>query len=164
MRGAGPNDQLPRGRRRLGPGGPALARAALQQLGIRQAYPGAVLFGARILRPIVDAFRTEFPAVQLRYRLLNRQVSLMEEAIDVALRLAQLADSGLIATRVGNVRCVISAAPRYLDEHRAGVTKAAVWRWQVDRMPFIRVRPEPPSKPDAALRFEPQGRTHRPAR
>jgi hypothetical protein len=35
---------------------------------------------------------------------------------------------GLIAIRIGNVRRVISAVPRYLDERRAGVAKAAVWR------------------------------------
>ena len=35
---------------------------------------------------------------------------------------------GLIATRIGDYRRVISAVPRYLDERRAGVAKAAVWR------------------------------------
>lgn len=53
-----------------------------------------VLFGARILGPIVDAFLTQFPTVQIRYLLLDRQVNLMEEGIDVALRIGQLADSG----------------------------------------------------------------------
>jgi len=73
-----------------------------------------VLFGTRILGPILDAFLSEYPAVQIRYLLLDRQVSLTEEGIDVALRIAQLADSGLIATRVGEVRRVVAAAPRYL--------------------------------------------------
>jgi len=35
---------------------------------------------------------------------------------------------GLIATRIGNVRRVVAAVPRYLDERRARVAKAAVWR------------------------------------
>jgi DNA-binding transcriptional LysR family regulator len=73
-----------------------------------------VLFGTRILRPVVDAFLIEYPAVQIRYLLLDRQVSLAEESIDVALRIAQLTDSGLIASRVGEVRRVVAAAPRYL--------------------------------------------------
>ncbi len=73
-----------------------------------------MLFGTRILRPILDAFLVEYPAVQARYLLLDRQVSLTEEGIDVALRIAHLADSGLIATRVGEVRRVVVAAPDYL--------------------------------------------------
>jgi DNA-binding transcriptional LysR family regulator len=71
-----------------------------------------VLFGTRILRPVVDAFLIEYPAVQIRYLLLDRQASLAEEGIDVALRIAQLTDSGLIASRVGEVRRVVAAAPR----------------------------------------------------
>ena len=73
-----------------------------------------VLFGTRILRPVLDAFLAQYPAVQARYLLLDRPVSLTEEGIDVALRIAHLTDSSLIATRVGEVRRVVAAAPDYL--------------------------------------------------
>ncbi len=98
-----------------------LEEANLAAIGTRGAACGLltvtapVLFGTRILGPVVDAFLAEFPAVQIRYLLLDRQVGLMEEGIDVALRIAQLADSGLIAIRVGDVRRVVAAAPRYLE-------------------------------------------------
>lgn len=78
-----------------------------------------VLFGTRILRPVIDAFLAECPDVQVRYLMLDRQVNLSEEDIDVALRIAQLPDSGLIATRVGQVRRVVAAAPHYLTGRSA---------------------------------------------
>jgi DNA-binding transcriptional LysR family regulator len=73
-----------------------------------------VMFGTRILRPILDDFLAEQPAVQARYLLIDRVVNLADEGIDVALRIAHLPDSGLIATRVGDVRRVVAAAPAYL--------------------------------------------------
>jgi DNA-binding transcriptional LysR family regulator len=44
----------------------------------------------------------------------NRIVNLIEEGIDVGVRIGHLADSGLTATRVGSVRRVVCAAPSYL--------------------------------------------------
>ncbi len=73
-----------------------------------------VMFGTRILRPVVDDFLASQPAVQARYLLIDRVVNLAEEGVDVALRIAHLQDSGLIATRVGEVRRVVAAAPAYL--------------------------------------------------
>jgi len=73
-----------------------------------------VLFGTRMLRPIIDEFLEAFPAVQIRHLLLDRQVNLAEEGVDVALRIAHLPDSGLVAIKVGSVRRVIAASPSYL--------------------------------------------------
>ncbi|EPX55941.1 Transcriptional regulator, LysR family [Cystobacter fuscus DSM 2262] len=71
--------------------------------------------GSRILRPILDAFLELQPAVRARLLLLDRTVSLMDEGIDVGLRIAHLPDSSLVATRVGEVRKVLCASPSYLD-------------------------------------------------
>ena len=76
-----------------------------------------VMAGDEILRPIVDAFLDEFPAVSVRLLLLDRPVNLIDEGIDLALRIAHLADSTLVAIRVGEVRRVVVAAPRYLAQH-----------------------------------------------
>src|SRR5579859_6860273 len=73
--------------------------------------------GEEILRPIIDAFLDEFPAVSVRLLLLDRPVNLIDEGIDLALRIAHLADSTLIAIRVGEVRRVVVASPRYLATH-----------------------------------------------
>ncbi|OJH41885.1 LysR family transcriptional regulator [Cystobacter ferrugineus] len=71
--------------------------------------------GSRILRPILDAFLEQQPAVKARLLLLDRTVSLVDEGIDVGLRIAHLPDSSLVATRVGEVRKVLCASPAYLD-------------------------------------------------
>jgi DNA-binding transcriptional LysR family regulator len=73
-----------------------------------------VMFGTRVLRPVLDAFLAKQRAVQARYLLIDRVVNLADEGIDVALRIAHLPDSGLIATRVGEVRRVVAASPAYL--------------------------------------------------
>ncbi|HEX6119531.1 MAG TPA: LysR family transcriptional regulator [Dongiaceae bacterium] len=75
---------------------------------------GPIVSGARILRPILDAYLDAHPAVTARLLLLDRKLNLVEEGIDVALRIGYLPDSSLIAIRVGEVRQVICAAPSYL--------------------------------------------------
>lgn len=74
--------------------------------------------GEDILRPILDDFLDAYPLVSARLLLLDRPVNLVEEGVDVALRVAQLPDSSLIATRVGgDVRRVVVASPDYLRSH-----------------------------------------------
>jgi DNA-binding transcriptional LysR family regulator len=63
---------------------------------------------------VVDAFLSEQPAVTAKLLMLDRRANLVEEGIDVALRIGHLPDSSLIAIRVGEVRHVICAAPAYL--------------------------------------------------
>jgi DNA-binding transcriptional LysR family regulator len=76
-----------------------------------------VLSGEMVLRPILDAFLDACPTVSARLLLLDRPVNLIDEGIDLALRIAQLADSSMVATRIGEVRRVVVAAPRYLAQH-----------------------------------------------
>lgn len=71
--------------------------------------------GEEILRPIVDSFLEAHPTVSVRLLLLDRRVSLVDEGVDVALRVGDLPDSSLVAVKVGGeVRRVICAAPAYL--------------------------------------------------
>lgn len=78
---------------------------------------GPIVSGARILRPIVDAYLDLHPAVKARLLILDRKLNLVEEGVDVALRIGHLPDSSLIATRIGEVRQVVCAAPSYLASH-----------------------------------------------
>jgi DNA-binding transcriptional LysR family regulator len=72
------------------------------------------VFGRRHLLPVALEFLADNPEITLRLFLADRQVNLVEEHIDVAVRIGHLEDSGLIATRVGSVERVICASPAYL--------------------------------------------------
>lgn len=76
-----------------------------------------VAAGEDIMRPILGAYMDAFPAVSVRLHLLDRPANLIDEGIDVALRIAHLADSSLVAVGVGQVRRVLAASPRYLAQH-----------------------------------------------
>jgi DNA-binding transcriptional LysR family regulator len=76
-----------------------------------------VITGEDVLRPVLDAFMDEHPTVSVRLYLLDRPVNLIDEGIDVALRIAHLADSSFVAIRLGEVRRVIAASPGYLARH-----------------------------------------------
>jgi DNA-binding transcriptional LysR family regulator len=100
-----------------------LEEAEIIAAGERAAPRGALSLtapipsGEMVLRPIIDAFLQQYPAVFVRLYLLDRMVNLIDEGIDVALRIAHLADSSLVAIRLGEVRLVIAAAPRYMALH-----------------------------------------------
>lgn len=72
------------------------------------------LFGRAALMPVVETFLAAHPGVGMRVLLLNRVVSLVEEGVDVAVRLAPLPASGLIAVKLGAMRRLLCAAPDYL--------------------------------------------------
>ena len=73
--------------------------------------------GELVLRPVLDAFLDAYPTVSARVTLMDRQVNLIEEGIDIALRIGHLEDSSMIAMRVGEVNRVVVASPRYLKQH-----------------------------------------------
>jgi DNA-binding transcriptional LysR family regulator len=78
-----------------------------------------IVFGRLHVLPIALAFMKAYPDVELRLALVDRIADLIDEGIDVALRIAHLADSSLIAARVGAVRLVTCAAPAYLKDNGA---------------------------------------------
>ncbi len=80
------------------------------QLGIT----APVMFGRMHVAPLLLDFLDRHPLVTARLLLLDRVVDLLEEGLDVALRIAHLPDSALHAVRVGAVRRVVCAAPGYL--------------------------------------------------
>jgi DNA-binding transcriptional LysR family regulator len=76
-----------------------------------------VAAGQDMLRSIIDDFIDRYPSVSVRLHMLDRPVSLIDEGMDVALRIAHLPDSTLVAIPVGEVRRVVAAAPDYLAKH-----------------------------------------------
>ncbi|NII72849.1 DNA-binding transcriptional LysR family regulator [Dyella sp. SG562] len=93
-----------------------------------------VFAGVEILRPIVDAYMDEFPTVSVRLHLLERPVNLVEEGMDLALRITHLPDSTLVAHRIGEVRRVVVASPRYLAKHPRIVEPADLGKHQLIAM------------------------------
>jgi DNA-binding transcriptional LysR family regulator len=85
------------------------------------AITAPVVFGRLHVLPVLDLFLRESARVSARLLLLDRPVDLIEEGLDIAIRIGTLADSSLIATRVGAVRNVVCASPGYLKAH--GVPK-----------------------------------------
>jgi len=76
-----------------------------------------VLFGQRFVAPVLRAYLDAFPAVKVEALFVDRIVDLNGEGLDVAVRIGELPDSALTATRVGAVRRVTVAAPGYLTRH-----------------------------------------------
>lgn len=73
-----------------------------------------LVFGGRHIAPILNRFLDAHPQVTGELVLNDRSLDLVDEGLDVAVRIAVLADSALVARRVGEVRRVVVAAPEYL--------------------------------------------------
>jgi DNA-binding transcriptional LysR family regulator len=75
-----------------------------------------VLFGRRHVAPIVNRYIRQFSQTSVELLLLDRVVNLVEEGIDVAIRIGQTADNSLISIPAGLIRRVVCASPKYLKE------------------------------------------------
>ncbi|MES2603129.1 MAG: LysR family transcriptional regulator [Pseudomonadota bacterium] len=73
-----------------------------------------VALGRLHLQPVLTEFLATFPEVDVRLSLLDQAVNLLEEHVDVALRIGPHAESSLIAARVGEIHRVMCASPAYL--------------------------------------------------
>ncbi|MER8479403.1 LysR family transcriptional regulator [Mesorhizobium sp. M0923] len=76
-----------------------------------------IVFGRLHVLPVVTAFLAAYPDVSVRLTLADRITQLVEEHIDLAIRIGALADSSLVAIRLGSIRRVVCASPAYLAEH-----------------------------------------------
>jgi DNA-binding transcriptional LysR family regulator len=96
--------------------------AGRTELAGRLSVTASVLFGRRYLAPIVNDFLLRHPQVSADMLLVDRVVNLVEEGMDVGVRIAHLRDSSIVAIPVGKVRRVICASEKYLRRH--GVPQA----------------------------------------
>lgn len=117
-----------------------------------------VLFGKSFVMPCIVRYLNAYPEVEVSALFLDRIVNLVEEGIDVAVRIGHLPDSSLKALRVGQVRRVLCASPEYLAKHgvpqhpddllrhtivaASGVTPRVEWKFGADDDPTtVRLRP-----------------------
>ena len=78
-----------------------------------------VVFGRLHIVPVVAQFLAKYPEIDVRLVLTDRVVHMMDEQIDVAVRIGELPDSAMMAMNVGLVRRVVCASPAYLAAHKA---------------------------------------------
>ena len=80
-----------------------------------------VVFGRLHVLPVIAEFLAQWPEINVRLVLADRNLHLIDDHIDIAVRIGALADSALVATRVGAVRSVVCGSPAYFAAH--GVPK-----------------------------------------
>ncbi len=124
----------------------------------RLAISAPQVFGRLHVAPLVCEFMTRYPKITAELLLSDRMVNLVEDGIDVAIRVGHLADSGDIARKVGAVRRVLVASPGYLadkgtpdlpatlaDHHLisfTAITPADRWRfWRGEEGEDVAVQP-----------------------
>ena len=83
----------------------------------RLAVTAPVLFGRKFVMPGVVDYLQRYPEMEVTTMFLDRSVNLLEEGLDVGIRIGRLPDSSFHAVHVGAVRIVLCASPDYLAEH-----------------------------------------------
>ena len=77
----------------------------------------AVAYGERFIVPLVTQFMSRHPLLKVDIELSNRTLDLVQDGIDLAIRLGRLQDSRLVATRLAPRRMYVCAAPGYLQRY-----------------------------------------------
>ncbi|HLI99081.1 MAG TPA: LysR family transcriptional regulator [Bradyrhizobium sp.] len=72
-----------------------------------------IVFGRLHVVPVLVAFLEAFPEIDVRLVLSDRIVNLVEENVDAAIRISELPDQSLLATRIGDIRRVVCGSPTY---------------------------------------------------
>ena len=115
-------------------------------------------FGKDFIMPCIVKFLNKYPEVDVSAHFVDRAVNLVEEGMDVTVRIGHLPDSGLKAHRVGQVRPILCAAPAYLVANglplhppdllrhtviaASGVSPRLEWRFGTQNDPMVvRIKP-----------------------
>jgi DNA-binding transcriptional LysR family regulator len=132
-------------------------------------------FGRLHVSPVMSAYLKRYSEVSGELRLADRMINLVEDGVDLAVRIGHLADSSLVARQVGEMRRIVVASSAYLKARGEPKTPEAIashatiqfgataaspdWRFVVDDHE-IRVTPTPrfiTNSADAALQYAGQG-------
>ncbi len=93
-----------------------LSRDAIEPSGLL-TVTASVLFGQMYVAPAVTRFAQHYEKVRVNLQLHDRVVNLLEENIDVGIRIGELEDQSLVAQPLGRVRRMVVATPDYLAAH-----------------------------------------------
>ena len=135
----------------------ALVAATYTQLNGQLRLTAPVQFGRKHIAPLVLTFLERYPDIQIELLLNDGYQDLIEQGLDIAVRIGQLRDSSLVATEVGSVQRILVASPGYLtkagtpsspadltDHHLiASASQAAnrEWRFFTSGERRVRIRP-----------------------
>lgn len=89
---------------------------------LRLSVPAAM--GRRLLSPMIAEFALAYPQITLEVEYADRLVDIVGERFDAAVRIGQLADSRLVATRLCDHQRILCAAPAYLQRHGTPLSPA----------------------------------------
>ena len=92
----------------------------------RLVVSAPVGFGRLHVSPVMSAYLKRYPEVSAELRLADRMVNLVEDGIDLAVRIGHLADSSLVARHVGEMRRIVVASSGYLKQRGEPSTPEAV--------------------------------------
>src|SRR5664280_3179617 len=81
----------------------------------RLVVSAPVGFGRLHVSPVMSGYLTRYPEVSGELRLSDRMINLVEDGVDLAVRIDHLADSSLVARHVGEIRRIVVASPGYLE-------------------------------------------------
>ncbi|ASU36917.1 LysR family transcriptional regulator [Herbaspirillum sp. meg3] len=124
----------------------------------RLVVTAPALFGRMYVTPIVMEYLRRYPEAEVECRFADRIINMMDEGIDVAVRIGHLPDSSYQAIPVGTVRRVVCASPDYLSKHGTpqapddlrqhvivssnGISTSPDWRFtKGDASTLVRVQP-----------------------
>jgi DNA-binding transcriptional LysR family regulator len=99
-------------------------------------------FGRLHVSPVMSAYLTRYPEVSGELRLSDRMINLVEDGVDLAIRIGHLADSSLVARHVGEMRRIVVASPDYLRQHGEPKTPDAIASHQTIQFGAVAVSPE----------------------
>jgi DNA-binding transcriptional LysR family regulator len=80
------------------------------------AITAPIVFGRRLVLPVVLQFLKAYPDIDVRLALADRVVNLHEEHVDLAIRIGELPDSSLVAARFGSIGRVVCGSPAYFAD------------------------------------------------
>ena len=92
----------------------------------RLVVSAPVGFGRLHVSPVMSAYLKRYPEVSAELRLSDQMINLVEDGVDLAVRIGHLADSSLVARQVGEMRRIVVASPGYLKARGEPKTPASV--------------------------------------
>ena len=108
----------------------------------RLVVSAPVGFGRLHVSPVMSAYLKRYPEVSAELRLSDRMVNLVEDGVDLAVRIGHLPDSTLVARHVGEMRRIVVASNGYLEQHGEPKTPAAITSHQTIQFGAMNAAPD----------------------